>query len=142
MTWATASVLVPFLDWPTGIYADGGGVANECDRALPQMQGDGVHVRCGFDVSVHDTPAELLQAIRQHAATVEHVGVTWHLQVWTDPHGERHWTDDVREPSPEEIAIAASTADGSFWRLDSGAVVAETTHEAAQRYRIVAEVKP
>jgi hypothetical protein len=148
MTWATASVLVPFLDWRTDPYVDDSEMIRiECQR--PRMSLAGNVMPCGWDLDPHPTSAGMLQAIRVHAASLEHEGVTWTLQVHA--RADRQvparsdrlmvWADDVRDPSPEEIAIAATTPDGSYWRLDSGAVVAEITgDEPGQRYRIVAEV--
>jgi hypothetical protein len=140
MTWATASVLVPFLDWRTDPYVDDSEMIRiECQRPRTSLAGN--VMPCGWDLDPHPTSAGMLQAIRVHAASLEHEGVTWKLQVHARAERLMAWTDDVREPSPEEIAIAATTPDGSYWRLDSGAVVAEITgDEPGQRYRVVPEV--
>lgn len=143
MTWATASVLVPFLDWPFDVYFDDCRAVTECGRSLPGIQGNSVPLRCGSSLGLQSSAAELLQEIRRHAGATGHKGVTWHLQVRAKAERLQVWTGDAREPSPEEIAVASTTPDGSYWRLDSGAVVAElaSPDETAQRYRIVAEVE-
>lgn len=141
---AEITALTPFLDWPVLFAPDFFGRQYAyCARRTCK---DGIRSDHPCETSLGAFPGNprlLLQMIRQHATSAFHWGVLYRLEARVGGGYAPRWEADIREPGPEEIAIAGTTPDGSYWRLSTGAVVAETTGgEDAQRYRIRVEVEP